>query len=27
MGYTLIAGGTDTGLLTQSFKKLIDGIE
>ena len=27
MGYTMIAGGTDTGLLTQSFKKLIDGIE
>jgi 2-dehydro-3-deoxyglucarate aldolase/4-hydroxy-2-oxoheptanedioate aldolase len=27
MGYTLIAGGTDTGLLQQSFKKLIDHIE
>jgi len=27
MGYTLIAGGTDTGLLQQSFKKLIEHIE
>ncbi|MCX7265351.1 MAG: aldolase [Betaproteobacteria bacterium] len=27
MGYTLIAGGTDTGLLQQSFKNLIDVIE
>jgi len=26
MGYTMIAGGTDTGLLQQSFKNLINDI-
>ena len=26
MGYTMIAGGTDTGLMQQSIKKLIDNI-
>ena len=27
MGYTMIAGGTDTGLLGQAFKQMVGQIE